>query len=120
MHTETQRAESFVQPSRAVLEELVHAASLAPSPDNNQPWRFEQNDEGELLLLHDRTRVLPSDVDDMFSRIALGAALENLCLAAGRHGWRALVRHPADDEPNPLDALIAPIYPRLHERQRLR
>jgi hypothetical protein len=100
MQTETQRAESFVQPSRAALEELVHSATLAPSPDNNQPWLFTQHPDRELLLVHDRTRALPSDVDDMFSMIALGAALENLCLAAGRRGWRALVHHPADFGPD--------------------
>lgn len=91
---------SLVQPSRGELEELIHAATLAPSPDNNQPWQFELLSDGELLLLHDRTRALPSDVNDMFSMIALGAALENLCLAAGRRGWRALVHHPADFGPD--------------------
>lgn len=83
-----------VRLSRPVLETLIRAATLAPSPDNNQPWLFEELPDGELLLLHDRSRALPSDVNDMFSMIALGAALENLCLAAAQRGWRTQVRHP--------------------------
>lgn len=89
-----------IHPSRVELHELIRAATLAPSPDNNQPWLFEQQLDGELLLLHDRSRALPSDVNDMFSMIALGAALENLCLAAGQRGWRTLVRHPEDFRPD--------------------
>ncbi len=100
MQTETQAAAPLVHPSWTALESLLHAATLAPSPDNNQPWLFESRSDGELLLLHDRTRALPSDVDDMFSMIALGAALENLCLAAGQRGWRALVSYSKEFGPD--------------------
>ncbi len=100
MQTEMLDAAPLVRPSRTALESMLHAATLAPSPDNNQPWLFESRPDGELLLLHDRTRALPSDVDDMFSMIALGAALENLCLAAGYRGWRALVTYPKQFGPD--------------------
>jgi hypothetical protein len=96
MLAEAHGSQVAARPSRADLDTLIHAATRAPSPDNNQPWLFEQRPDGELLLLHDRSRALPSDVDDMFSMIALGAALENLCLAARQRGWRSIVRHPAD------------------------
>ncbi len=106
MQTETLDAAPFVHPSRMMLDSLLYAATLAPSPDNNQPWLFESRPDGELHLLHDRTRALPSDVGDMFSMIALGAALENLCLAAGNLGWRALVRYPADENGHEVVAAI--------------
>src|SRR5262245_34126354 len=64
------------------LQHMVEAAVLAPSPDNNQPWAFQIRENSEILLYHDVSRALPSDVGYMFSLIALGAALENLCIAA--------------------------------------
>lgn len=101
MRTEPADEMVGVRLTRTHLEPLIHAATLAPSPDNNQPWKFEQEPNGELLLLHDRSRALPSDVNDMFSMIALGAALENLSLAAGQHGWRTVVNYPKDFGPDP-------------------
>jgi hypothetical protein len=100
MAVELRQQRTAERPTRLDLETLIQAATLAPSPDNNQPWLFESRPDGELLLLHDRTRALPSDVDDMFSMIALGAALENLCLAAGQRAWRALVSYPKEFGPD--------------------
>jgi nitroreductase len=74
-------------PSRSNLEDLLLSATLAPSPDNNQPWQFEAASDGSVTLFHDLSRALPSDVDFMFSMIALGAALENLCIAGQERGW---------------------------------
>jgi hypothetical protein len=103
-------------PSRQDLEEMVGSATLAPSPDNNQPWLFEPLPDGRLLLSHDESRALPSDVDLMFSMIALGAALENLCLAAQQKGWQPRVEGPPErltirflpvGTPDPLFAFLA-------------
>ena len=41
--------------------DLVRAAVLAPSPDNNQPWRFAAQ-ANRLLVYLDPSRALPSDV----------------------------------------------------------
>jgi hypothetical protein len=79
--------------SRGDLESPLLSATLAPSPDNNQPWLFEASTDGTLTLYHDLSRALPSDVDFMFSMIALGAALENLCLAARQKGWQPFVEY---------------------------
>ena len=57
------------------------AASCAPSPDNNQPWAFCRQAES-IDVWHCRSRALPSDARDMFSWISLGAAIENIVLAA--------------------------------------
>ena len=78
---------------------LARAASLAPSPDNNQPWRFEFF--GDRLLIHeDVSRRLPSDVCGMFSLLALGAATENAVIEAGQHDLSASVRLAFGDSAN--------------------
>ena len=68
---------------------------MAPSPDNNQPWRFVVGDD-ELAVHLDRQACLPSDVDHMFDLIALGAAIENSVLAAGTHGYSADIAYLVD------------------------
>jgi hypothetical protein len=68
---------------------LVHAAILAASPHNTQPWRFRLADH-RIDLLADETRNLGAiDGDRREMQIGLGCALENLLLAAPPHGFRA-------------------------------
>jgi hypothetical protein len=68
------------------LQALIDAAILAPSPDNNQPWRFTVGtDHIEVHL--DLTQSLPSDVNHMFDLTAIGAAVENACVAARELGF---------------------------------
>lgn len=69
---------------RPHMDPLLKAAMLAPSPDNNQPWRFVCGDN-RLDVLVDPSRALPSDVNSMFDLTALGAAVENACIAAREH-----------------------------------
>ena len=38
-----------------IVEAVVHAANLAPSGGNTQPWRFEADDQ-ELRIFLDRAR----------------------------------------------------------------
>ena len=99
--------------NRAVIE----AAILAPSPDNNQPWRFvgdcpnfrvKENgtvpfDVGgtvpiafgkeQLQVYLDPQRALPSDVNAMFDLVGLGAAVENACIAARQQGFEPSVEY---------------------------
>ena len=44
--------------------ELVRTAVLAPSPDNNQPWKFVSH-EDRLEVFLDPAHALPSDVHSM-------------------------------------------------------
>ncbi len=74
--------------------DLVRAAILAPTPDNNQPWLFGSGGE-ELLVYLDPRRTLSSDVNSMFDLLGLGAAIENVRLAASRQGYATSV----DDSP---------------------
>lgn len=76
---------------KAMLEPLLDAASRAPSGDNTQPWRFVV-DEGTVCLDLDPLRdPSPMNAGQRMSRIAVGAALENLLLAAEGLGLRAEV-----------------------------
>ncbi len=75
---------------------LVGAAVLAPSDWNTQPWRFEVGPEG-IRLLADPQRALPrSDPDRRGMFVALGAALENLLVAARAWGLQPAVRYLPD------------------------
>ena len=72
--------------------ELVRAAVLAPTPDNNQPWRFVS--EKDRLLVHlDPSRALPSDVKSMFDLIGLGAAIENASITARQMGYEPNIEY---------------------------
>lgn len=71
--------------------DLVQAAVLAPSPDNNQPWRFESS-EGAIDVCLDRSHSLPSDVNSMYDLMSIGAALENLSIQASQSGLHAEIR----------------------------
>ena len=77
---------SQVEAARA----LIAAAILAPSDWNTQPWSFEV-DGASIRLVADPRRTLPvTDPERRGMMIALGAALENLLVAARAYGL-----HPA-------------------------
>src|SRR3954451_21498943 len=72
------------------LATLLDAAGRAPSGDNTQPWRFVVDPDAETIaLVEDATRdPSPMNAGRRMSRIAVGAALENLIRKARSHGWR--------------------------------
>jgi hypothetical protein len=75
-----------VAPPRHEMLALVRHATLAPSGHNTQPWRFNLVD-GSIEILADSARRLPVvDPDDHALYISLGAALENLTIAARQSG----------------------------------
>jgi hypothetical protein len=70
---------------------LVAAATLAPNPHNSQPWLFQVG-SGRIDLFADASRNIGAI--DPYKRekyIGLGAALENLVVAAEATGYRAKV-----------------------------
>jgi len=87
---------------------LIGAAILAPSYWNSQPWRFEV-DGPELRLTLDPSRVMPAvDPDQRFAQISLGAALENLLIAARAWGLQPNVRYlPWGTRPRAGSPLVA-------------
>lgn len=76
-------------PSAAALELLVQSAVLAPSGDNLQPWRFLCDAaRGEIRIILDETRdPSPMNSGQRMSRIAIGAALQNIVRTADTNGW---------------------------------
>lgn len=69
--------------------DLVASAVKAPSGDNLQPWRFVLDGETRRIELElDATKdSSPMNAGQRMSRIACGAALENMVRAAERNGW---------------------------------
>ncbi|SEF15916.1 Rv1355c family protein [Jiangella alba] len=76
---------------------VVHAARLAPSGGNTQPWAFTLSSEGLAIDL-DRTQTSTLDVAFRGSHVAIGAALFNARVAAARHGLLGAVEIPADGD----------------------
>jgi hypothetical protein len=79
------------------LVRLVAAATLAPSPHNAQAWLFRLA-PSRIDLFADRSR--GTGATDPFRRemyIGLGAALENLLLAAQANGYASTVTLMPDD-----------------------
>ncbi|MEO5831777.1 MAG: Rv1355c family protein [Nakamurella sp.] len=87
-------AEEPADPSDAV----VHAARLAPSGGNIQPWTLAATQDGgvDIRLVPARTSAM--DVAFRGSYVAIGAAAFNATVAAARHGHKATVTaFPAGD-----------------------
>lgn len=82
------------------MNDLVSAVGLAPSPGNNQPWKWYY-DGKRLYLFHDRRRSVSfGDFQHMASYLTFGAAIENLYLKAKELGIRINERRfPLDDTP---------------------
>lgn len=65
-----------------IIETLMQAALVAPSPGNNQPWKW-YFDGKQLLLFNDQERATSyGDFDYMATYMSFGAAIENIKLKA--------------------------------------
>ncbi len=72
---------------------LLRYAVLAPSSYNAQPWRFSVNGS-EIRLFADESRLLTvADADRRELYLSLGAALENLLVAAEHFGYSCSVSY---------------------------
>ncbi len=66
---------------------LVHAAILAASPHNTQPWLFKVTNSSIELYIDTRKNVGALDPYLREEHIGIGCALENLMLAAAANGY---------------------------------
>lgn len=88
-------------PAAEHLRRLVEFGILAPSGGNIQPWRFTIQRAGHILcdLDPERTRQL-LDYDRTASLLAIGAAVENMSIAARAMGLSAQIEM-VDDPARP-------------------
>lgn len=97
-------ASDFV-PEISEIEMMVEAAIKAPSAGNNQPWKWHFQGK-RLYLFHDRVRTVSfGDYQDMASYVALGAAIENLQIAAFKRNI-GIVLSPFEISEKKLIAII--------------
>ena len=88
-----------------IFTELIKAASQAPSADNMQPWEFRKNDDAiEVFCV--KSRVLPTDVIGMFGWIAVGAAIQNIVIAAAFYRLVATIEYSTPKQTDELAAVI--------------
>lgn len=77
---------------REIIEKILELARWAPSGDNTQPWRFEIVSDDEVVIhAYDTHDHCVYDLDGMPSRLAHGALLETLAIAASGFGLKARV-----------------------------
>lgn len=92
---------------RAAMEFLLRYAVLAPSGHNTQPWKFRIIEEG-VEVYADYTRRLPQvDPADRELLMSVGAAIENLRIAAAHFGFESTVLHRRTVCETPPVALVA-------------
>ncbi len=110
-----------------IIEQILDLARWAPSGDNTQPWRFEIISESHLAVHgFDTRRDCIYDFLGHGSQIAMGALIENICLAASGHGLRAevLLRTESPEEKPVFDIHLledpavksSPLLPYILER----
>ena len=95
----------------SLAEQILTLARWAPSGDNTQPWRFQIEAADHIVVLgHDTREHCVYDLRGEASRLAHGALLECIALAASRHGLRADIttRPDCPDEAPIYDVRLAP------------
>ena len=109
------------------VQALLAAAILAPSPHNNQPWKFRVDERG-IDVLPDAAQSLGTlDPLGRELQLSLGTAVENLVQAAAAHGSATMVsviedpvQVRVDLEPEPGDlappAERSPLYDAIGDR----
>lgn len=90
-----------------VARALIGAAVLAPSDWNSQPWHFEV-EGASIRIVADARRALPvTDPDRRGMMLSLGAALENLLIAARGYGLRPTVIYTPNEGANGVMAEVS-------------
>ncbi|MEA4906559.1 MAG: hypothetical protein VB089_03000 [Anaerolineaceae bacterium] len=85
---------------QAHVREFIRCATLAPNGHNAQAWQFSYQGDTVTLRPDFNRRLAVVDPDDRELYISLGAALENLAVAAGAAGYTAGVTYFPDTEPD--------------------
>ncbi len=87
------------------VRRVVAAAVLAPSQGNSQPWRFRHvRQEKTLEVHHDPARITAGEPGFAWAWVSIGAAIENIVLAAAAEGRKAEVELQQADAESSLVA----------------
>ncbi|MBL4633548.1 MAG: Rv1355c family protein, partial [Kofleriaceae bacterium] len=89
------KAPTFSKVDEQFVRYLISFAIRAPSGGNAQPWKFVWRSP-ELHCSIDKTRASFLDFEGSASKLALGAAVENIVLAAANSGVRTIIQYPDD------------------------
>lgn len=94
--------------SSAQLDRIVYKATLAPSPHNVQGWKFRWDGRKLAVIADENYRIMRElDPQEKEGAIALGAAVENVVLAAAEEGFLAHVTWLPESGPDLTAAWIA-------------
>lgn len=120
-----QQTQENLEAPTGAFGKILDFARWAPSGDNTQPWRFEIVDAHRCVVHgHEFRKDGVYDLDGKSSRLAMGALLENIAIAAREFGFNAQFRRDPDAEPPAVavtlerdsDAPLSPLFPSLAVR----
>lgn len=98
----------FPLPGEAQLRFILESATLAPSADNRHPLRFEVVDNS-VFLRHVEAELPPrGGYKRVLALLSLGALVENLAIAATRHGYCATTTLFPDNAP--VDCVVRVVF----------
>lgn len=114
-------------PEMETIERLVECACAAPSSGNNQPWKWYYKG-GLLFLFIDKMHTQAfGDFKQIPTYISLGAALENLAIAAHQEGLGTTEQAVSPSEDGPVyiitfsslvnKTIENPYYPYIFKRK---
>ncbi len=90
-----------ILPDHQHLEEIIHAACLAPSGGNCQPWKWVLKNNS-IVLVHDKVRSDSLlDFNNTGTFLSFGAAIENFVVKAQSLGYEVSIEYKLqniDDE----------------------
>jgi hypothetical protein len=101
------------QDMRNVIDQIINAATLAPSSHNTQPWKFViESDRIHIYPDYERAlNVVDPDHHELF--ISLGCAVENLEIAARKFGYRTNIHIREEDDVS----IIIEVDPAYHKEE---
>ncbi|WP_461486829.1 nitroreductase family protein, partial [Pedobacter sp.] len=129
----SENVENAIELSEIQLSGIVNAVKQAPSGGNNQPWRLHYQNKKLHLFLDESTALAYLDPAFISSYTSVGAAIENLFLAAAANNlkvnWKltpqlapkhiAVFSFTDGEKPNEETALLAKQIPFRHTNRKI-
>lgn len=81
---------------RGTIEHILERAVWAPSGDNSQPWSFRIDSDTVSIYAHPERDHKILNVEQRGTLLAIGALIENICIAAESVGYKAVLTAALD------------------------